>query len=310
MMFLYSMVALAQEKGAKADEEGTAEEIVSNVVEDMGIPTDWGAILSWAEPKLVGGLLALLILAITWTVAKWAHKTALRAMKAARVDLALSRFLATIIRYVILAMGVIAALGSVGVDITAFAAVFASAGLAVGLALQGSLGNVASGVMILFFRPFELDDFVTAGGVTGSVVDIGLFSSTLLTPDNEKIVVPNSAVLGNNITNFTAMGTRRGKVGFGVAYGADLQQVRDVVLAAVAELDLVMKTPEPAVVFTEMAASSLNFIVVSWCNAPDYLDMLQAVRSATYDALNEAGIEIPFDQLVVHQAPTEAPAEA
>ncbi len=255
-----------------------------------------------AEPYAMGFLQLVFIMVVTWILAKWVNKVIVRGMQKAKADLAVSRFMGTVGRYAILIAGLIAGLGAVGVNVASFAAIFASAGLAVGLALQGSLSNVASGLMILFFRPFELDDVVQAAGVTGRVIDIGLFSTTMLTPDNQRIIVPNSSIMGNNIINYTAEGTRRGNVDFGVAYGADLKQVREVVLAAVNGCDLVLKEPAPVVVFTEMAASSVNFKVFAWCNARDFLAMLEQVRSASYDALNSAGIEIPFDQVVVHQA--------
>lgn len=277
-----------------------------------GAPAAEAQALGWSDkamnivqthgPNVVAGLV---IIFVTWIVSKWVQRLILRAIERAKVDLALGRFLASIGRYTVLLAGGLAALQRMGIEATSLTAIFASAGLAVGLALQGSLGNFASGVMLLFFRPFELGDVVNAGGVTGLVEDIGIFATTLMTPSNEKMIVPNGAITAGNITNFTTMGTRRAAIDFGVAYGEDLEKVQKVVLDAISKLDIVHKEPAPAVAFTEMAASSLNFAAICWADSGDYLGMQHQVRSAIYNALNEANIDIPFDQVVVHQAPAE-----
>ncbi len=251
---------------------------------------------------IAGAFYALLIIIVGWIASKWANSSMLKLLRKRNVDEALARFLSAILRYAVLAAFIIAALEKVGIASTSLVAIFASAGLAIGLALQGSLGNFASGVMILFFRPFVLGDRVKAGGEIGVVQDIGLFATTMKTPQNETIIVPNSAVTGGVIYNYTREGTLRGTVAVGVAYGADVAKVMQVLEGAAKSADLVLQDPAPAVAFTEMAASSLNFAVHVWANAADFLGMMHNVRKACYDALNEAGIEIPFDQIVVHQA--------
>jgi small conductance mechanosensitive channel len=248
-------------------------------------------------------LIAVLILVVGWIVAKIVARIVVRAVERSKVDLALGRFLAAIARYAVLAAAVIASLGAVGVQTTSLVAVFASAGLAIGLALQGSLSHFASGTMLLFFRPIHLKDFVTIGGNTGTVDDIGLFATTLITPNNEKVIIPNAKITGDSIVNHTALGTRRGIVSAGVAYGSDIAKVQQVLLGAVSKVDVVLADPAPEVAFVDLGSSSLNFDVKTWCEAPNYLDMLHKVRKAAYDALNAAGIEIPFNQIVVHQAP-------
>ena len=249
-----------------------------------------------------GAVTALLVLILGWIASKWAHRALLKVFRVRNLDEALSRFLASIVQYAVLAAFVIASLERVGVASTSLTAIFASAGLAIGLALQGSLGNFASGVLILFFRPFTLGDRVKVAGEMGVVKDIGLFATTLTTAANETIIVPNGAVTGGNITNYTISGTLRGTVGVGVAYGADVERVRGILLESVKKLDIVLQDPEPGVAFVDMAASSLNFAVNCWCNTGDFLAMMHQVRHACYDALNSNGIEIPFDQIVVHQA--------
>jgi small conductance mechanosensitive channel len=260
-------------------------------------------VIDWGLPFAQDFLLAIVIFIIGWIVSKWTNKLVQRALAKGKVDVALGRFLGTIAQYTVLVAAIIAALGTVGIQTTSVVAVFASAGLAVGLALQGSLSNFASGVMILFFKPFELGDVITAGGHTGKAVDIGLFATTLVPPTNEKIIIPNSSITGSSIVNITTLGTRRGTVEVGVAYGEDLEKVQAILAKAAAKPSIVLQDPAPAIAFTGLGASSLDFAVHVWGNSPDYLAMLHAVRCEVYDELNAAGIEIPFNQIVVHQAP-------
>jgi small conductance mechanosensitive channel len=267
---------------------------------DLSDPAVMQSYLDWGLSMGFGTVKALFILALGWLFSKSAHRMVMAATS--RYDQAVAGFIASMARYTVLATAMIAALGAVGVETTSVVAIFASAGLAVGLALQGSLANFASGVMVLIFRPFELGDVVSAGGSTGVVTDIGLFATTLTTPDNHIEIIPNAAVTGGTIVNYTRNGTRRGGIDFGVAYGADLKVVQAAAEKAVASCDLVLEDPAVSVVFTEMAASSLNFTVLAWANCDTYLAMLDQVRRALYDELNAQGIEIPFDQLVVHQA--------
>jgi small conductance mechanosensitive channel len=257
-----------------------------------------------------GSALAIGIFIIGWMLSKWAHAAVLKLGRKRDFDEALVRFLGAFARYTVILATVLTALGAVGVKTTSFVAIFASAGLAVGLALQGNLAHFASGVMILLFRPFTIDHFVEIAGKTGTVKDIGLFATTLSTPNNETIIIPNGKITGDVITNYTVSGTRRGTVGVGAFYGCDVKKTSEVLLAAVKELPMVLKDPEPAVALTNLGASSVDFTLFAWCETAEYLAMLAAMRQAAYDSLNEAGIEIPFNQIVVHQAPTESDAAA
>ena len=252
-----------------------------------------------------GMLMAIVIMVIGWIVSKWAAGLVRRAGTARKLDTALITFLANIASYTVLAMAAIAALAKVGIETTSITAIFASAGLAVGLALQGSLSNFASGVMILFFRPFTLGDVITAGGETGGVHDIGLFATTLINPNNHKIIVGNASIIGGNIINYTVLGKRRTTVEFGVAYGEDVDKIVALAIKAAKSCPAVIMDPaEPACAFTEMGASSINFAIHSWSETGDWLAAMHQVRTAIYNALNEAGIDIPYDQVVMHQAPT------
>lgn len=250
-------------------------------------------------------LVAILILVIGWVVSKWVNRIVLMMLRNRKVDEALSRFLGSMAQYTMLTLAIVSALGTVGIETTSLVAVLASAGIAVGLALQGSLSNFASGVLILFFRPFDLKDVITAAGETGVVEDIGIFTTELKTPQNHRITIPNGSVLSGPITNYTKAGTRRGTIEVGVAYGADLEKVIDVLKGAVAKCEVALKDPEPVFVFANFGASSLDFAVHVHAQCGDFFKMLHEVRIEIYNALNEAGIEIPFTQIVVHQAETE-----
>ena len=258
-------------------------------------------------PLIQGVVIALAILVIGWIISKIVEKAIRAAFDRAKVDAALGRFVGSLTRYGVLAATFIAALGAVGVQTTSVVAIFASAGLAVGLALQGSLANFASGVMILFFRPFSLGDFITAAGSTGTVHDIGIFNTTLLTPDNETVIIGNKAVTGGTIVNYTKQGTRRGHVEVGVAYGTKVEDVIPILKKAAEDAELTLKDPAPAVAFVGLGASSIDFKVLAWANAPEWLAMKHNLLVSVYGALNDADIEIPFPQQVNHQAP--APEE-
>lgn len=259
-------------------------------------------------PGVVGSiLLALAILFVGWLISKRVNALVLRASRRGKVDEALGRFLASIAQYVVLVASVIAALGRVGVETTSLVAVFASAGLAVGLALQGSLGNFASGVMILFFRPFHLDDVVNIAGNTGKVTDIGLFATKMLTPDNHTIIVPNSQVTSSVITNFTAQPTRRVVVDIGIAYGEDVDKAKEVIVEALKKTDLIIEEPGPGVVLKGFGASSVDLVATAFANTGDWWPALHNSKVSIYNALNGAGIEIPFNQIVVHQASETPP---
>lgn len=247
-------------------------------------------------------VMALLIVTVGWLASRWASQLLLRVVEARSLDLSLGRFLASIVRWTVILASVIAAIEALGFATTSLMAVFASAGLAVGLALQGSLSNFASGVMTLLFRPFQIGDVVTVAGSTGRVDEIGLFATTLITADNQKVIIPNSAVTAGTIVNATVMGTRRADVPVGVAYGEDPERVRAVLLRAAALCPSVLSEPGPTVAFVGLGSSSIDFLVMGWCAAGDYLAALNEIRTSAYVELGREGIEIPFDQVVLHGA--------
>lgn len=254
---------------------------------------------------IVGAATALLIFVAGWILSKWAYRLCLRLGRRSQLDEALARFLAAICQYAVLAIAVIAALGKVGIQTTSLVALVGAAGLAVGLALQGNLSHFASGVMLLLFRPFTLGDRVTIGGTMGVVKDIGLFATSMNTASNERVIIPNGSITSSAIINHTVLGTLRSGIAVGVAYGSNLEQVMKVLIEACKSVPEVLEDPAPAVVFTGFGASSIDFEARPWSKSTDSVVMQNSVRLAIYDALEEAGIEIPFNQIVVHQAETK-----
>lgn len=256
----------------------------------------------WFADKVVGVTLAFGLFILGWLLARTAHKLVIRAFQVRRFDKALGRFLANVARYTLLAAAVIAALDTVGIQTTSFAALIASAGVAIGLALQGSLSNFASGVLIVVLRPFDLGQFVSIAGQSGTVSDIGLFATTLTGPGNEQIIIPNAQVTSNVITNFTAQDKRRGSVKVGLAYGSDARRVEEVLLQAASDLELVLEEPAPFVRFTGLGPNGLEFEVFAWARREDWGLMVHELRRAVYERVAAEGLEIPFNQIVVHEA--------
>lgn len=256
-------------------------------------------------PMISNLIYGLAILIIGWMLSKWTHRLVKTMLHKTKTEESLARFLASIAQYIVLAATVITALNQVGVQTTSLVAILASAGLAVGLALQGSLSNFASGVLILGFRPFMLDDFVEIGGKSGSVSDIGLFMTKLVTPNNEVVIVPNSSITSNTITNYTALGVRRTVIDIGVGYGEDVRRVSEVLLGIAKGHEFCLEEPAPSVVLGGFGASSLDFQVRAYAKNADFWPMVNELRLRIYETLNSEGIEIPFNQIVVHQAASE-----
>lgn len=263
------------------------------------------AIPQWLKPyvpSMLNLFFGLLVLAVGWIISKSVNKALLGGLRRAHVEESLARFLASIAQYCVLATAVISALNRVGVQTTSLVALLASAGLAIGLALQGSLSNFASGVMILFFRPFMLGDNVQLSGLQGTVEDIGLFQTALKAVEGETIILPNSAIMSNPIINYSARGMRRATIDVGVAYGTEVPLVLERLQAAVAQVETALPEPKPSFVLSNLGASSLDFRVGVWCRPKEYLATMSDLRQEIYRELNEAGIDIPFPQLVLHGA--------
>ena len=256
--------------------------------------------LKEAAPYVLNVVIALAIFIIGKWVAKRVTNLLKSALTKAQVDKTLVSFGGNIAYGILLTFVIIAALGHLGVETTSLAAIFAAAGLAIGLAMQDSLGNLASGVMIIVFRPFKIGDFIEAAGVSGSVKDINIFTTIITTGDNKTIIVPNGAITGSPITNYSTQDTRRVDMVFGCGYGDDLQQVKKLLHDIIAADKRILKDPAPKIAVSELADSSVNFVVRPWVKAPDYWDVHFDTHETVKTRFDKAGISIPYPQQDLH----------
>lgn len=243
---------------------------------------------------------ALAIFIIGLWLTKGLTALARRAMEKAHVDATLASFIAHLVYFGMLTFVVIAAVSKLGVQTTSFIAVLGAAGLAVGLALQGSLANLGAGVLIIVFRPYKVGDYVEGGGVAGTVEEVQIFTTLLKSPDNKRIIVPNSHMMGGTITNYSSMPQRRVDLVVGVAYDADLDHVRRVLMEVLDADERVLKDPAPVIAVSELADSSVNFVVRPWANAGDYWPLRFDLNERIKKRFDAEAIGIPFPQRDVH----------
>lgn len=245
-------------------------------------------------------LAAIAIFVIGRMVAKWVQGLIRRMMERAEVDPMIIGFTSSIAYIALLAFVVVAALGQLGVQTTSFIAILGAAGLAIGLALQGSLANFAAGFLMIIFRPFKLGDFIEGAGVAGTVDAIHIFTTTLKTPDNKIIIIPNGKLSGDNIINYSAQETRRVDMMVGVSYDADLKEVRQVLEDIISKDDRVLTEPASLVAVKELADNSVNFVVRVWVKSGDYWGVNFDMNETIKTRLDEAGIGIPYPQRDIH----------
>ena len=256
--------------------------------------------------EIVGSYAFSLVMALlVFIIGKWAVNkivdilgTVLRKVKG--MDETLIKFLENIVYYSSMIVVLLTALGKVGVETTSFLAILGAAGLAIGLALKDSLGNFASGVMIIMFKPFKVGDAVTAAGVTGTVSEVGIFNSIFITADNQKIIVPNGAITSGSITNINAYDTRRVDLIVGIGYNDDIKKTKDVLNDIITSNEKVLLDKGITVAVSELADSSVNFVVRAWVKTPDYWDVKFGLTEAIKLRFDEEGISIPFPQQDVH----------
>jgi len=263
------------------------EELVSKLQE-------WGTLYGL---KIVYAL-AIIIIGrwIAMAIRSLIHKV----MANRKVDGTVVSFVASITYYTLLAFVILAALNQLGIQTASFVAVMAAAGLAIGLALQGSLANFASGFLLIVFRPFKEGEYIEGGGTAGIVEDIQIFTTTLVTPDNKKVIIPNAKLTGDNIINYSAKGTRRVEIIAGVSYSDDLDKVRRVLQGIIDEDERLLKEPASMIAVKEMADSSVNFVVRVWVNVADYWDVFFGMNEKIKKRFDAEGISIPFPQRDVH----------
>jgi small conductance mechanosensitive channel len=249
--------------------------------------------------RVIGVLVALFI---GWKIAGWIQRLIVNGMSK-RIDESVVKFFGSLARYGIIAGVVIGCLGVFGIETTSFAAVIAAMGLAIGLAFQGTLSNFSAGVMLLIFRPFKVGDVIEGGGKIGVVLQIDLFSTELTTPQNLRVIVPNSNIFSNVITNYTHNPTRRVDVPVGVDYGADIDETRKVLEAALPDIPFQAEGTTPQVFLDSLGDSSVNWQMRVFAKPTEYWDAYQATIRAAKMALDKAGISIPFPQQDVHLDP-------
>ncbi len=253
----------------------------------------WSAV-GWPLTKVILLIIAVLI------VSAWVKKFITKVCTKANVEITLARFFGNLAKYAIMILGGITILQTFGVEATSFAAVIAAVGFAIGMALSGTLGNVASGVMLLIFRPFKVGDVINAAGITAKVEEIGLFTTTFDTPDNRRIIVPNGSIFGDTIENISHHDTRRVDVAVGVAYEADIDEARRVLEGVCANVEGGLSDPAPVVYLKELGGSSVDFVLRVWSNSADYWAVRERLTRDTKKALDAAGIGIPYPQRDVH----------
>lgn len=243
---------------------------------------------------------AIAILVVGRWIAKAITKLARRAMERTKLDTMLARFVGNLVYVALMTFVALAAINQLGVQTTSFIAVIGAAGLAIGLALQGSLANFAAGVLIIVFRPYKVGDYVEGGGVAGTVEEVQIFTTVLKTPDNKTIIVPNGQIMSGTITNYSARPERRIDLVVGVGYDADLDKTRQVLTDILGEDQRVLKEPAPLIGVVELADSSVNFVVRPWVKTADYWPVYFDLNERIKKRFDAEGITIPFPQRDVH----------
>ncbi len=243
---------------------------------------------------------ALVVLIIGRQLAQWIRRGVRAALKRSKMDATLVPFISSLAYYLVLAFVVIAVLGMVGIQTASIIAVLGAAGLAVGLAWQGTLSNFASGVMLLVFRPFKVGDYIEAAGTGGTVQAVSIFTTTLTTPDNVGIVIPNTSVWGSTIKNYAAQATRRLDLVVGISYSDDIGTAMDTINRVLQADARVLPDPAPLVAVNELGDSSVNLVVQPWCKREDYWPLRWDLTRTLKEELERAGCSIPFPQRDVH----------
>ena len=246
---------------------------------------------------------ALIIFIIGKFLINWLNRLFARILEKRKVDPSIQSFLKSMVNILMLIMLILAVIGKLGIELTGFAALLASAGVAIGMALSGNLQNFAGGLIILLFRPYKVEDFIEAStGASGTVKEIQIFHTILITADNKMIYVPNGAMSSGVITNYSKLDTRRIEWNFGVDYGEDYNKVEKVLREIIANDKRILTSPPPFIELGELAASSVNIKIRVWVNSSDYWNVFFSMNQTVYTTFNKEGINFPFPQLTVHQA--------
>ncbi len=269
---------------------------------DLGF--DWAEVWTMVQTTGVDLGINLVTAIVIFFVGKWivnlVVKGMLKAMQKGDMDITLRRFVANLARMLLMLFVIIAAIHQLGIQTASLIALLGAAGLAVGLALQGSLSNFAAGVLIVLFRPYKVGDWIEGGGVSGAVEEVQILTTVLKTGDNKRVIIPNSQIMGTTITNYSANETRRVDLVVGVSYGDDLDKVRTELEGLVAADERILKDPTVTIAVSELADSSVNFVLRPWVKTADYWGVYFDLTEAIKKRFDEVGISIPFPQRDVH----------
>ena len=271
-------------------------------IPDLGF--DWNQLLELAQTKGIDFGINLAIALAIFYVGRFVIKLIVRGIRkvlqSQEVDKTLETFVCNLVSIVLLAVVVIAAIGQLGIQTTSFIAIFGAAGLAVGLALQGSLSNFAAGVLIVLFRPYKVGDFIEGAGIAGVVEQVQILTTVLRTGDNKQIIVPNGQIMDSIITNYSANDTRRVDMVVGVSYDDDLDKVRSTLQALIDAEDRILDEPTCTIAVSALADSSVNFVVRPWVKSSDYWGVMFDMTEAIKKRFDQEGISFPFPQQDVH----------
>jgi small conductance mechanosensitive channel len=245
-------------------------------------------------------LAALAVFIIGRWVVKYIGNLIRRVMEKRNVDPMLTKFVANLSYMALLTFVILAALGMLGIQTTSFIAVLGAAGLAIGLALQGSLANFAAGVLMIIFRPFKVGDYIEGAGTAGVVEEMQIFTTMLATPDNKTVIIPNAKLSADNIVNYSTKGTRRADMVFGIGYDDDIDKARDIIAKILSDDERVMEDPAVQIAVSELADSSVNFVTRAWVKSGDYWGVVFDTTEAVKKRFDAEGISIPFPQRDVH----------
>lgn len=248
-------------------------------------------------PRLIGAIITLIV--GLWVI-KIIRKGVKRAFEKREIDASLRGFLYSLIGILLKILLVISVVGMVGVQMTSFIAILGAAGLAVGMALSGTLQNFAGGVMILIFKPFKAGDYIEAQGHSGIVSEIQIFNTILKTPDNKTVIIPNGGLSNSSLTNYSTEPLRRVDFTFGIAYGDDVDKAREVLSGLIESESKILKEPAPFIAVSELADSSVNLVVRVWVESANYWDVNFGLKEKVYKTFEKEGLNIPFPQMDVH----------
>lgn len=265
------------------------ERVINSLIEQ-------GGQLGWTIIK------AVIVFVVGRFLIRMVNKLVRRIMEKRTIEPSVRTFVGSLVNVTLMILLIISVVGTLGVQTTSFAALLASAGVAIGMALSGNLSNFAGGLIILLFKPYKVGDYIESQGVGGTVREIQIFHTILVTPDNKNIFIPNGSLSSGVVVNVSNEATRRVDWTFGVEYGTDYNKVKEVIRTVLAKDSRVLDAPAPFIELSALADSSVNFVVRAWVNSPDYWDVYFAVNKEIYQTFNSVGIGFPFPQLTVHQA--------